>query len=179
MLSSKTNALLTHTIASFWRKQSCQYWFSTGRTIPCGDLQEVFQVWYCQIPAGNRVGLYQLHLNLIFRGGVHKYYINIYTRWRNFWNVSPSKDLYLILSHHGRILVLCMWNSHLDSSVLSGRSSTQPLSLAQAAPSRCHNASHVQGPAACIWASYQIRKIAGRACAGTFSPPPTSKETAG
>ena len=23
MLSSKTNALLTHTLASFWRKQSC------------------------------------------------------------------------------------------------------------------------------------------------------------
>ena len=26
MLSSKTNALLTHTLASFWRKQSCILW---------------------------------------------------------------------------------------------------------------------------------------------------------
>ena len=39
MLSSKTNALLTHTLASFWRKQSCwlpvcgtalPQWYPTG-----------------------------------------------------------------------------------------------------------------------------------------------------
>ena len=28
MLSSKTNALLTHTLASFWRKQSCIIFYS-------------------------------------------------------------------------------------------------------------------------------------------------------
>ena len=34
MLSSKTNALLTHTLASFWRKQSCFY-YPYGYCGPC------------------------------------------------------------------------------------------------------------------------------------------------
>ena len=39
MLSSKTNALLTHTLASFWRKQSCINWIQYAYSkLPLGKL---------------------------------------------------------------------------------------------------------------------------------------------
>ena len=37
MLSSKTNALLTHTLASFWRKQSCIYLRFPSPYVICAD----------------------------------------------------------------------------------------------------------------------------------------------
>ena len=55
MLSSKTNALLTHTLASFWRKQSCLrmvcqfllFWRNTGQPVTSNWL---FQTSYSENP---------------------------------------------------------------------------------------------------------------------------------
>ena len=44
MLSSKTNALLTHTLASFWRKQSCYHYYYIKRREGRQTMPHLFQL---------------------------------------------------------------------------------------------------------------------------------------
>ena len=63
MLSSETNTLLTHTLASFWRKQSCFCWYVTYRVTSA--LVSKSQLSIRHICLILKLALYKCHIIII------------------------------------------------------------------------------------------------------------------
>ena len=117
MLSSKTDALLTHTLASFWRKQSCLICFDKDNANEKNQYSDVIMgamasqitsltIVYSTVYSGADQRKHQSSASRAFLRGIYRWPVNSPHKWPVTRKKFPFDDVIMFIAEEGK----CQFN---------------------------------------------------------------------